>query len=310
MAVTRAWLTLLRPPNFLTVPGDVLAGYLLAAGAGAALADPRLLGVIAVSLCFYAGGLLLNDWGDADADRAERPDRPIPAGLVSGNTVFLWGAGLMGAGLLLCLLAGRPVLIVGASLAVAIANYNLLTKRLLLVGALNMGLCRALNLLLGAAVAVGANMPPLVLWGAGTLLAYIFAVTHLARREVGGRYFLVERWLPAMVLVAGFFLYLPLSPLIYRPAQILFPVLFLVTAVAAGRVAVRLPDRAGRTPNEGVELPVPVPALIGRLIGLLIPLQSAFIVGSGDAGWRMALAVAVLALWPVKGWAARYFYSS
>lgn len=310
MAGIRPWLTLLRPPNLLTVPGDVLAGYLLAVGAAGGLVDLRLAGAAVVSLCFYAAGLLLNDWADAEVDRRERPERPVPAGLISENVVFLAGAGLVAAGLLLCLLIGRPVLIIGASLAVAIANYNLLTKGLVLIGAFNMGLCRALNLLLGASVAVGVEMSPLVMWGAGTLLVYVAAVSHLARREMAGRYFVVERWLPAIVLVAAFLLYLPLSPLIYWPSQVFLPLLFLLAAISAGRVAVQLPDRQGRTPGEGVRLPVPVPVLIGRLIGLLIPVQSAFIVGSGDQGWRLAFAAAVLALWPLKRWMAGYFYSS
>lgn len=308
MARPRAWLALFRPPNFFTVPGDVLAGYFLAGGM--VLGRLELWLALGASASLYGAGLLLNDWADADVDRVERPERPIPAALVGRNTVFAWSVVLLAAGLLLCFLAGRPVLMAGAVLAACVGNYNLLTKSIPLIGALNMGLCRGLNVALGAAVVAGLDLPVLAWWGAGTILAYIAAVTHLARTETIGRYNTVERWLPAAVLTAAFFFYLPLSPLLYRLGQFAVPVLFGVAVVGAARVALQLPDRLGSTPTDGLRPPMPVPPMIGRLIGLLIPLQCAFIVGSGDGVWRIMVALAILLLWPLKRWAGRIFYSS
>jgi hypothetical protein len=305
----RAWLLLLRPPNFLTVPGDVLAGFALATGAGAAAFSPGMGMVMLASLFFYGGGLLLNDWADAAVDREERPDRPVPAGLVKRMHVLLLATGFLVAGVLLCLLQGGLLPLVGLALAGAVASYNLFLKRWVLAGALTMGLCRALNVGLGAVLAAGGDLPPLVWWGGLTILAYIAAVTHLARSEMSGRYWLVERWLPAWVLGVAFFTYLPLSQLIQKPGQVAVAVLFVVVTAGAGRVAVRLPGRKG-LPAAGAPAPVPVPPLIGRLIGLLIPLQSAFIIGSGDEGWRLAVAFVILLMWPLKRWAARFFYSS
>ena len=65
-----AWLQLLRAPNLLTVPGDPVAGYLLAMHGGV----PRmeLLGAVLASLFFYCAGLLLNDVRDLDEDRRDR----------------------------------------------------------------------------------------------------------------------------------------------------------------------------------------------------------------------------------------------
>ena len=79
-----AWLRLLRLPNLLTVPGDVLVGFVLA-GSGPAMGSTGLAWAVAASLCLYAGGLLINDLVDREVDQHERPDRPLPAGLVSAH---------------------------------------------------------------------------------------------------------------------------------------------------------------------------------------------------------------------------------
>lgn len=309
-------MALFRPPNFLTVPGDVLAGYLLAGGAGfvaagaSAVLTLELFAVVAAGILFYAAGLLLNDWADAGVDRLERPERPVPSGLVSRMAVFVVAGALLLTGVGACYWLGRPAFLVGVVLAVAITNYNLLTKNIPLIGALNMGFCRGLNFLLGATVTSGLVWSELVWWGGGTLVAYIAAVTHLARREMSGRYFLIERWLPACVLVVAFFSYLPLSELIDWPNQVAVVSFFFLASLGAARTAQYLPDRKGKTPGEGLGPPIPTPALIGRLIALLLPLQAALIAGSGDGLAPLVLGLAILALWPMKRWMGRLFYAS
>lgn len=307
MTFRRAWLPLLRPPNLFTVPGDVLAGYFLAGGAGVLLFS-GLPAMVAAGLFYYAGGLLLNDWADAEADRAERPERPVPAGIVSRPAVLRAALAALALGLVLSLWWGREPLLVGGMLALAIGNYNLLTKHFPLVGPLNMGICRGLNLLLGAVLVAGFSLPPLVWWGGGTLFLYIVAVTHLARSETEGRYWTVERWLPATVLTGSFFLYLLLSPLVEWPGQVAVLVLFVVVVAGAGRTATLLPDRLGLAGGHGAA--PPVPALIGRLIALLIPLQAAFVIGAADGLLPLGIGFGLLALWPFKVWLGKVFYSS
>ncbi|MBR4318381.1 MAG: UbiA family prenyltransferase [Kiritimatiellae bacterium] len=81
----QVWAELLRLPNLFTVPGDILAGWVLAGMRGAFPVLP-----IIASLCLYSAGLLLNDACDAKIDAHERPSRPIPSGRVKRSTVF-WG---------------------------------------------------------------------------------------------------------------------------------------------------------------------------------------------------------------------------
>src|SRR5438067_12984617 len=95
----RAWLQLLRLPNLFTVPGDPLAGFLLAWDGKRELSFLAL--AIAVSLCFYGAGLLWNDLADRAVDRAERPQRPLPSGAVKTRSVWIVSFILAGAALVI-----------------------------------------------------------------------------------------------------------------------------------------------------------------------------------------------------------------
>ena len=172
--MTSPWPRLLRLPNLLTLPGDVLAGALLA---GAPL-TPRLLPAIAASACLYSSGLLYNDLADAAIDAKERPDRPLPSGAVSPAAVRTVATALLLLGLLLAIPA--RALPTAALLALSILLYDFAAKKSPLLGPLVMGLCRSLDLLLGSG---HASLSPAPLAAAALLGLYIAVVTALARRE-------------------------------------------------------------------------------------------------------------------------------
>jgi 4-hydroxybenzoate polyprenyltransferase len=176
----RAYLELARPANVATALADVLAGFGIA-GLARPIALPPLL---AASAALYAGGVILNDVFDRHLDARERPERPIPSGRVSVAMAAGLGAGLLCLGVLASAMAGRTSVTMAAILAGAIVLYDGWGKRRPVIGPLNMGLCRALNLLLGMSAvpaALGAH------WHLGWLpLAYIAAVTAVSRGEVLG----------------------------------------------------------------------------------------------------------------------------
>ena len=148
------WLRLFRAPNLFTVPGDPLAGYLLASGG--AVSGRVFLG-IGASLCLYAGGLLLNDLCDLEVDRRERPNRPLPGGDMGVGTVRL-AAFLLGvAGLGCCAAAGAATAAVGVGLLLCVVLYDAGVKNFALIGPVNMGLCRGLSVLAGSTAALGAK---------------------------------------------------------------------------------------------------------------------------------------------------------
>lgn len=92
----RVYLRLGRVSNLPTVWSNVLAGAALAG----VIPGPGRLALLGLAMTlFYVGGMFLNDAFDRAIDARERPERPIPAGLVSAREVFAIGFGLLGAGL-------------------------------------------------------------------------------------------------------------------------------------------------------------------------------------------------------------------
>jgi 1,4-dihydroxy-2-naphthoate octaprenyltransferase len=196
------WLQLMRPPNLPTVPGDPLAGFLLAS---LTLAPVHLSGALlpAISaLLLYIGGLILNDVADFHEDLADRPRRPLPSGQVSRRAATILGLGLSLIAMALAAVCSRSSLAVSVVLWTLIVAYNFFTKRFLILGCINMGLCRGVSLLLGASALGFASMRsvPVVL-GAACLMLYIATVTFLAARETEQIAFGALRWLPLLPLL-------------------------------------------------------------------------------------------------------------
>jgi 4-hydroxybenzoate polyprenyltransferase len=176
----RAYLELLRPANVATALADVLAGYALTG-----LAPARALGWLLLSTaCLYAGGIVLNDVFDRRLDAVERPERPIPSGRIRASTAAALGASLLGAGVVAAGQATVAGAVVAAAIVAAVLCYDAVTKPMTIVGPVNMGLCRGLNLVLGLAAAPAAirvHWPlALIPW------IYIVGVTVVSRGEVAG----------------------------------------------------------------------------------------------------------------------------
>ncbi len=175
-----------RISNLPTVWSNVLVGALLAGGA---LVDARLpLLMLALSL-FYVGGMFLNDAFDSAFDAQHRPERPIPSGQVSARQVYVYGFGMMAAGLLVVALAARgpdglpawQALASGLALAAAIVLYNAHHKGNPL-SPLVMGLCRVL--VVGtAALSVATVLPKPVVLAALALLCHLIGLTYIAKQE-------------------------------------------------------------------------------------------------------------------------------
>jgi hypothetical protein len=188
----RAYLELMRPANIVTALADILAGFATAGAVevlgmrtGAELL-PSLAWLLFSTAGLYGGGVVLNDYFDAELDASERPERPIPSGRVPRRN-----AGVVGGILLLIGIAAAAVVsVVSAGIAFAIAlwvvSYDAYGKHHPILGPLNMGMCRGGNLLLGVSA-----VPAMIgrMWFLATLpLLYIAAVTAVSRGEVhGGR---------------------------------------------------------------------------------------------------------------------------
>lgn len=175
----RALAQLVRIPNLFTAAADVLAGFLFV-GAGWDRVDDLLV-LVAASIGFYAGGVTLNDVFDAVRDAADRPERPIPSGMISRRAAGAIGILLLASGVALCSAVSDTARWIGLCLVGCIVGYNGLLKNTLLAPAV-MGMCRSLNLLLGLSVlgtlSTGANvLVALLMW------LYVASITFFARDE-------------------------------------------------------------------------------------------------------------------------------
>jgi UbiA prenyltransferase family len=178
-----------RVSNLPTVWTNTLAGIVLAAGS---VADARTVPLIAALSLFYVAGMYLNDAYDAEIDARERPERPIPSGQVTAETVFTAGFAMMALGLALLVWIGYggaggtglgPVM-GGLGLGAAIVMYNRRHKDNPLSPVL-MGICRVL-VYVTAGLAVAYELPPALVIGALLLLCYLIGLTYVAKQETLG----------------------------------------------------------------------------------------------------------------------------
>ena len=198
----RAYVELTRPANVVTAFADILAGY--AASGAFALAFFRttddgfvaqhvstvvlgdLFWLLVATAGLYAGGVVLNDFFDANVDEVERPERPIPSGRASRFGTAAFGILLLAGGIGAAGVVSLTAFLIAVAVALCAVLYDAAGKHHPILGPINMGLCRGGNLLLGVSV-----IPTMLgeIWFLALIpVAYIGAVTAISRGEVhGGR---------------------------------------------------------------------------------------------------------------------------
>ncbi|MCD6339560.1 MAG: UbiA family prenyltransferase [Verrucomicrobia bacterium] len=191
----KAWLALGRPANLPTIWSNCLAGWILGG-------DRHVGALLATALgatCLYFGGVCLNDALDADHDRAQRPERPIPSGRIQAATAWRVGLGLLAFGFTLLALLGPPTVWFAILLLFFILLYDLAHRRTQLAP-LVMGACRA-GLYLVAASAAAEGVQGLAVWSAFALGAYVAGVGFFAEGEARDRAAELPHW-PWLPLLA------------------------------------------------------------------------------------------------------------
>ena len=170
------WLSVLRLcriGTWFSPAADVLASSAIAQ---VALGSDVVRAMFA-SVMLYGAGMVWNDIADLKIDRQQRPERPLPAGHVS--IAFAIGLGLI---LLLGGLALSPCRGHHGLIAALVLLYDFASKHAVWLGALNMGVLRALNLMTGmhlAGTALPIEVHQALLLAAICYGIYIVAVTIL-----------------------------------------------------------------------------------------------------------------------------------
>jgi 4-hydroxybenzoate polyprenyltransferase len=171
-------LSLARISNSPTVVSNTLAG---AALAGVLWPGIRV-GLVALAMVlFYTAGMYLNDLLDYAIDCRERPERPLPSGLVSRAAAAAMTLALFGVGSVLLWLVGLLPFLSGLILMALIICYDRWHKGNPL-GPLLMALCRVM-VYITAFLAFSVQLLPVMLLPGGLLLLYVLGLTSIAKTE-------------------------------------------------------------------------------------------------------------------------------
>ena len=186
MSKIRAFAELTRPANVVTALSDIMAGLAIVGFVFGRL-DYQFYPALFLglsSMCLYAGGVVFNDVFDQTLDSIERPERALPSGRIKRSEAIIGGILLLALGIFLAFWQSRLSGIVAILITFLALFYDWKGKHMRYFGPINMGLCRAFNLLLGMSVyelGVLEQFPVIAI-----PLIYIAAITLVSRGEVHG----------------------------------------------------------------------------------------------------------------------------
>ena len=288
MSKLRAFAELTRPANVVTALSDIMAGLAIVGFTFGSL-DYQFYPALFLglsSMCLYAGGVVFNDIFDHELDATERPERALPSGRIKRSEAIFGGIILLSLGIFLAFWQSRLSGIIAILITLLALFYDWKGKHMRVFGPINMGLCRAYNLLLGMSVyelGVLEHFPVILI-----PLIYIAAITLVSRGEVhGGK--------ATTLYFAGFLFLLVHASQLYFAEKIEFALVFVlahfILIFRKLRIAILEPigKNIGLTVKTGVLT--------------LILMNAAWVASSGQ--WIMALFV--LALLPVSLGLAKKF---
>jgi len=185
-----SWIRLARISNLPTAWSNVLMGFWVANHSWQPVTN--LFSLLVSSTCLYVSGMILNDAFDVETDRIHERNRPLTRGDISVRSAYIVGFvlmifGIVAAGIASFSSSGVNLLplFVSMLLALSVLSYDIFFKRKLFAPVL-MGICRSLNVLLGASIVVGTGFLGFELntWLiAGIVGIYVCGITVYASRE-------------------------------------------------------------------------------------------------------------------------------
>lgn len=289
-----AHLKLMRPANVITAVADIMAGF-AASGLAVQWIDnathaETLMWLVLATIGLYAGGVVFNDVFDAELDRVERPERPIPSGEASLLSASLMGGLLLVLGILSAWMVSHISMVIAILVAACAILYNAWGKHQKNFSPVNMGLCRGGNLLLGVS-AVPATLTHV--WYVSLIpIVYIAAITMISRGEVHGGDRSTMRWAGVMyaIIIAAILI---LAWAFYEAYWQVLPFLALLIYFIYPPLV-----KAMKSPEPRL-IGMAVKAGVLSLIVLDAALATAF------AGWLYGFVI--ILLFPVSRWVAKAF---
>lgn len=168
-----AWIEIARPANCAMSAASVAIGALLVTFS---FSQPVLLAVIAGAIITAAGNSV-NDVIDVEADKTNRPKRPVPSGRMTRKQASVLTALLFAAGIALSALTGSILcLAIAAFNSVLLVAYSATLQNKLFVGNAAVAYLAASTFLFGGAAAGNLALP--------LILALLSGLATLAREIV------------------------------------------------------------------------------------------------------------------------------
>lgn len=132
MITIKGFLKIIRPLNCVITLATVIVGGLICSNDNDISAKLILAGV--VGFLITAAGNSINDFYDVDIDKINRPDRPLPSGMLTPNNVFIFFTFLIIISLTLSWLINIYAFEISLMSIVLLFLYSYKIKRIALIG--------------------------------------------------------------------------------------------------------------------------------------------------------------------------------
>lgn len=283
----------MRPANIVTSVADVLAGiaisgYLANENLSATyISSILLLSISTIGL--YGGGVVFNDVFDAELDKIERPERPVPSGIISKGEASLLGIILFVIGIIAAVIVSMLSGLIAISIIIAALVYDKWSKHNAFAGPFNMGLCRGLNLLLGISIVI----PGVSAWWFVAIIPiiYIAAITMISRGEVhgGSKTALYSAALFYCIVIAAILFLSTGRDMIWWAIIFLIPFACMIFYALVKAIRLPAPQNIGKAVRAGVIALIVMDASMAAAFG------------------SISLAFLIILLLPVSLWLAKIF---
>ena len=283
----------MRPANIVTSVADVLAGVAISGYLAnenlSATNIPSILLLSISTMGLYGGGVVVNDVFDAELDKIERPERPIPSGVISKGEASLLGIILFSIGVIAAAIVSVLSGLIAVSIIIAALVYDKWSKHNGFAGPFNMGLCRGLNLLLGISIVI----PAISAWWFVAIIPiiYIAAITMISRGEVhgGSKSALYSAALFYCIVIAAILFLSTGRDMIWWAAIFLIPFVWMIFYTLIKAIRLPSPQNIGKAVRAGVIALIVMDASMAAAFGAIV------------------LAFLIILLLPVSLWLAKIF---
>lgn len=288
----------MRLANIVTAISDILAGVAISGYLSQQnFMETNLLPVsllVLSTIGLYGGGVVFNDVFDAALDSVERPERPIPSGLIKRSHAVFFALGLLMMGIVAAAFVHTDPydptsLLLALGIAAGALVYDKWAKHHFIFGPVTMGVCRGLNLLLGISILPGILSQ---YWYAALVpVFYIAAITMISRGEVHGGSRKILKLAAAMygIVTLTIFIVAVLQGNVAEAIPFLLLMAFMINSPLVKAIRQPEPQKIGSAVKAGVLA--------------LILMNAAWAASFGS----IYMAILIIFLLPLSIWLARLF---